>query len=118
MKACNAVTTHWRMRRLFRRRFSLRAFSTRRFPFRDLYLLSLVAMVIRMAVAESFEGDFILHVGFVSDEENVVFATRAVVVYHHTSADVAWLKASAPFNVDSWRFGWMSLSRFLSYERN
>lgn len=97
---------------------SLRTFFSERLPFRDLYLLSLVATVIRMAVAESFEGDSSVHVGFVIHEENVVFAMRSVVVYHHTAGDVARLQASASFNVDGWRFGWMSLSWFLSYERN
>jgi hypothetical protein len=75
-------------------------------------------MVIRMAVAKSFEGDFLFHVRFVIEEENVVFAMRSVVVYDHTAANVARLQASLSFNVDGWRLGWMSLSGFLGYERS
>ena len=97
---------------------SLRAFFSERLPFRDLHLLSLVAVVIWMAVAESFERDSSVHVGFLIHEENVVFATRAVVVYHHTPADVSRLQASSSFNVDGRRLCWVPLSRFLSYKRN
>ena len=68
-----------------------------------------------MAVAESFEVDSSVHIGFVIQEKNVVFATRSVVVYYHTAGDVTRFQTSVSFNVDGGRFGWMSLS--LSYGR-